>query len=85
MHRSTRAGLLVGALLVAPLLAVAGCQGDAGRTLTAIEAEKQSLETTVPYAAAYKSLHPAEAQQVDDFYTVWRGRLAKETTAATQP
>jgi hypothetical protein len=82
--RSYRAGLLLGLILCVPLAIGSGCESGGLRNTSAIEAEKACLETTVPFAEAYKRDRPAEAQGVDDFYATWRGRLAKEA-AAVQP
>jgi len=82
--RPFRLGMLIGLLLVLCLLPVVGCESGGLRDANAIAAERACLETTVPFAKAYKEKHPAEAQRVDDFYTTWRGRLDKESAAVAQ-
>lgn len=72
--------ILMGLLCCAVL---AGCSDTLLRAPSAIDAEAAALQTTIPYAACYKAAHPNEAQEVDDFYTAWQGRLAKERAAVT--
>jgi hypothetical protein len=61
----------------------AGCSDVQLRPPSAIDAEAAAMKTTIPYADCYKAQHPTEAQEVDDFYTAWQGRLDKERAAVT--
>lgn len=78
-----RRRILRTALLAAGLL-LAGCNTPL-RDLTPINAEQESLNTTKPFASAYKEKYPLEVQSVDDFYATWQGRIDKEKAAAPKP
>lgn len=70
-------------LLLISIVALAGCENGGFRSLDAVEAERQAMQTTRPYADAYIEKYPDERQSVEDFYAAWEGRLNKEAAAAT--
>lgn len=66
-------------------LCLAGCENQKFRNADAVQAEDQALKTTIPFANAYKTLHPAETGEVDAFYRSWQKRLDQEKVNAGVP